>query len=816
MTGDRGTEIPFLQASDLRNMTMPSACSLVLQHLRQKMHLELSCSSMDTMPFLAHHGTAACKTNAGLSDFILLPHEKPLDLRAKHRFIWLCADDVLQAEGSKTWQWLDVWSLGAVFVVEDVNQKERMFSVFPRPPESQTTLFHCQLLYPANEYVSLHSALKNICEHITLDSEKRLSAWLDADPNATSDTQWTSSALRAWFGMVPARPSFVVNSVFGAPGKRSWIQGAAAALGLRKGFSKRQTDILTNFNSVLPVIRSIFGGGKTQLLLALAWQCLRALASTVKIIFAAPSMSVARQFADQLRKIARLEAGEVVILGTDRSHEGRGLEQQCREELIAEHMQPWACFFSVLDDMANIVVGKLLDVSSSTGFPEFVMQRLLRILSLRRQLIVSHMYPLVNKNQSALLERLRVISLTNTQATKAAAGLTSFTTCLKAKSFLVTLFDDYVEKGWEQLVGAMTEADVAFMVGDMHAGRPRTPYPVQNRYEQGLVNVAPNWKALQMAPAWTWAEKNGTVYALMETHRVGYPAFNFLYRAFPQKLKGVRSLAEGSTCIVPLLDQDLGDSWWDLNERGQPIWSFNIFWQFLFFVSLEVIVSYRKNWEHTIAIYGFSRSYLVPFGDLLHRELSNVVASMCTALHIELSVNQNEVSFASLCDRGVIYMRGPENLQGIDVDVSFAFCYRQGDEWGGHMHEQRFPYMHLSRASRRLYLGLQDKRSTIKFPESHLQVFTAAGVPRKNLRTPAELLSSAKRRDMNLFWCEVCRHLVDYSSDFHDIEDLTQLRSPTQLNQTLCEAFSQQFTADLKLSPEVVFVNEVTALSRIA
>ena len=283
-------------------------------------------------------------------------------MHAKHRFIWLCADDVLQAEGRKTWKWLDVWSLGAVFVIEKVKYKGKMFSVFPTTPESQTALFHCQLLFPAYEYVFLHGALKNICEHITSDSEQRLSAWLDADQRATSDTQWTSSALRAWFGMVPARPSFVVNCVFGAPGKRSWIQGAAAALGLRKGFSKRQTDILTNFNSVLPVIRSIFGGGKTQLLLALAWQCLRALASTVKIIFAAPSMSVARQFADQLRKIARLEAGEVVILGTDRSHEGRGLEQQCREELIAEHMQPWACFFSVLDDMANIVVGKLLDV----------------------------------------------------------------------------------------------------------------------------------------------------------------------------------------------------------------------------------------------------------------------------------------------------------------------------------------------------------------------------------------------------------------------------------------------------------------------
>ena len=191
-----------------------------------------------------------------------------------------------------------------------------MFSVFPKTPESQTPLFHCQLLFSAHEYVFLHGALKNICQHITSDSEQRLAAWMAADTrtlSATAGSRSTSSALRAWLGMVPAGPTFAVNAIFGEPGDRPWIEAAAAALGLKDGFSTRQTDILTNFNSVLPIIRCIFGGGKTQLLLAIAWKCLQALGKTVKIVFAAPTLSVAQKFAHQLRRMAKLEAGEVVV-----------------------------------------------------------------------------------------------------------------------------------------------------------------------------------------------------------------------------------------------------------------------------------------------------------------------------------------------------------------------------------------------------------------------------------------------------------------------------------------------------------------------
>ena len=372
----------------------------------------------------------------------------------------------------------------------------------------------------------------------------------------TEESRLTSSALRAWLGMVYADPRRVVNAIFGEPGVRPWIQEAAEALGL-EGFSTRQTEILTTFNSVLSVIRCTFGGGKTRLLLAIAWKSLQALGNTVKIVFAAPSLSVAQQFAHQLRKAAKLVAGEVIILGTDRNNEGGRLEDQCCDELLAELMQSWACFFSLLDDMADIVMGKLLETLASTSSPEFVVRRLLRILALRRQILVIHIYPMVHGSQAEILKRVRAICLTTTQATKVAAGLTSWTACLKAESFVVTLVDEYIVKGWEQVLGALAEADVAILVGDSHQGKRKSPYPGNATYEEArLTQMSQNWDAMQMAPAWQWAERNGTIYDLSETHRVGSPAFEFLQRAFPAKLGLVDSLARGNTCIIPLLLQD--------------------------------------------------------------------------------------------------------------------------------------------------------------------------------------------------------------------------------------------------------------------
>ena len=136
--------------------------------------------------------------------------------------------------------------------------------------------------------------------------------------------------------------------------------------------------------------------------------------------------------------IARLEAGEVVILGTDRSNEGSRLEDQCRDELIAEHMQPWAGFFALLDDMADTVMAKLMESSESTSPPEVYEDILGRILSLRRQILVVHIYPIVNEGQAQLLQKVRAVCLTTTQASKVAAGLTTFTSCLQAESFLVS------------------------------------------------------------------------------------------------------------------------------------------------------------------------------------------------------------------------------------------------------------------------------------------------------------------------------------------------------------------------------------------
>ena len=179
---------------------------------------------------------------------------------------------------------------------------------------------------------------------------------------------------------------------------------------------------------------------------------------------------------------------------------------------------------------------------------------------------------------------------------------------------------------------------------------------------------------MQMAPAWAWAENHGTVYDLNETHRIGYPAFEFLLLTYPEKLDGVEPKAKGNTCVVPLLVQDLEGGGWVLNEEGQPIWSCNIFWPVVFFVALEVMVSYRKRWEHTIAIYGFLWSYLVPFEDLLRRELKNVVTSMCRAFQIPLPLDKRDFSFSRLCDRRVLQMRGPENVQGSEVDIGFALC----------------------------------------------------------------------------------------------------------------------------------------------
>ena len=75
------------------------------------------------------------------------------------------------------------------------------------------------------------------------------------------------------------------------------------------------------------------------------------------------------------------------------------------------------------------------------------------------------------------------------------------------------------------------------------------------------------------------------------------------------------------------------------------MWCFDVFWPVLFFVSLEVIVSYRKHWEHTIAIYGFLWSYLEPLEELLHRELPKVIASMCWTLHIPLPLPGETLAF---------------------------------------------------------------------------------------------------------------------------------------------------------------------------
>ena len=64
---------------------------MVLQHLRQKMYLELTCAKVVAQPFIAKVGGEMTKLSDKSVTNLFIPSDEAVETRDfKHSFVWIC------------------------------------------------------------------------------------------------------------------------------------------------------------------------------------------------------------------------------------------------------------------------------------------------------------------------------------------------------------------------------------------------------------------------------------------------------------------------------------------------------------------------------------------------------------------------------------------------------------------------------------------------------------------------------------------------------------------------------------------------------
>lgn len=284
---------------------------------------------------------------------------------------------------------------------------------------------------------------------------------------------------------------------------------------------------------------------------------------------------------------------------------------------------------------------------------------------------------------------------------------------------LLFFFDEVQSNGWEELAAAVYRFRWAMVAGDETQAQANQllrdvsgPIDFSSSVShQGAGDYSP----LRSQPAVAWL---GSMKHVMQrlsvpaSMRLGRPLVGLMQLMHPGK--HLFDPAEHDTLVLPVVFKGyltcVVDYW---SEEVQS--SAALFAQVLYILSVELAWHLSRPTEPRpkILIIGFTLSILNQFEAFAKAYLAILVQRMCAAAQFATASTFN---YDEAVATGSLLYAPPYKAGGFDVDITLLLATRsQGTHlaWTGHVVRNDLVYIAMSRASRRLWIFIEDLRSEV-------------------------------------------------------------------------------------------------------
>ena len=240
--------------------------------------------------------------------------------------------------------------------------------------------------------------------------------------------------------------------------RRAFLQESAKALGLQH-FSSAQQHTLQEIRGAVTVISTFAGGGKTTLLLAMAWHVSRhtkELPIRPLIWCLAPNHKVCRQLRDRLQSLGLAVAG----IGFDKDEE-IDLHEAFLEGIAQAKLQEWNDFYIPLDKELDRLAN-LWQQTTQDARKRQLLQTVCQLLAVRHMHLQRWLYTEIAQSQELAQKNLDVMVCTTSMYTKL-AGDKAWKEIAQRPNII--LMDEYMSEPAERMAMTMLTCKAALLVG---------------------------------------------------------------------------------------------------------------------------------------------------------------------------------------------------------------------------------------------------------------------------------------------------------------------------------------------------------------
>lgn len=237
--------------------------------------------------------------------------------------------------------------------------------------------------------------------------------------------------------------------------RHAFFQESAKALGLNH-FSSAQQHTLQEISGAVTVISTFAGGGKTTLLLAVAWYVShhsKEMPNRPLMWCLAPNQKVCRQLRDRLQSLGLAVAG----IGFDKDEE-IDLHEAFLEGVAQTKFLEWNDFYEPLDKELDRLATLWQQSQSSLQLLELAC----KLLAVRHTHLQQWLYKKIAESQKLAQKNLDVVVCTTSMYTKLAGGKAWKEMAERPN---IILMDEYMSEPAERMALTMLTCKAALLVG---------------------------------------------------------------------------------------------------------------------------------------------------------------------------------------------------------------------------------------------------------------------------------------------------------------------------------------------------------------
>ena len=222
---------------------------------------------------------------------------------------------------------------------------------------------------------------------------------------------------------------------------------------------------------------------------------------------------------------------------------------------------------------------------------------------------------------------------------------------------------------------------------------------------------------MKVSPAHAWVQSRRPdiqELQLPTSFRLGPTLIHLLQEMFPNEHQDLQAAATHDTLLLPVVFHELSYFWNTHTNEVQA--SPGLFTQTLYILAFEFACNRIMRREHSIKILivGFTLAVIDQFQSSARQNLGELCYEMCVS--VGLSGADAAFDNDELVASGVLLFAAAFKSGGFDVDVALVLATRSQRThvaWQGHVVMRNLIYIALTRASKRVWLFIEDLRREV-------------------------------------------------------------------------------------------------------